>query len=98
MMRLEVVSCYPWILNVVKEKPDRKKNKTNSQKKRNISTKFLIECGAQRLLKSCSFTENIIERKVKWIEEIFHTSFIYNLSLQVLLSNQIGLFIDQLQI
>ena len=44
------------------------------------STKFSIGCDAQRLLKSCSLSENSIEWKGKWKEETFHAFLIYNLS------------------
>ena len=62
-----------------------------------IAAKFSIGCGAQRLLKSCSVTENI-EWKIKWKQETFHAILILNLSQQILLSNQIAVLVDQLEI
>ena len=44
------------------------------------STKFSIGCDAQRLLKSCSLSENSTEWKGKWKEETFHAFLIHNLS------------------
>ena len=55
-------------------------------------------CDAQTLLKSCNVIESSIEWKVRWKEETFHAFLIYNLSQQILLSNQIAVFIDQLEI
>ena len=52
----------------------------------------------QRFLKSSSYTENSIEWKIKWKRESFHAFLIHNVSQQLLLSNQIALFIDQLEI
>ena len=58
-----------------------------------------IAGGAQRLLKSCIFIENSIGWKIKWKGESFHVFLIHNLSQQeVLLSNQIAVFLDQLEI
>ena len=68
--------------------------KRDSQKWKKISTKFVIGCGAQRLLKSCSVTENSIAWKIKWKEETFHAFCIHNFSQQVLMSNLIAVFVD----
>ena len=54
--------------------------------------------GAQRLLKSCIFIENSIGWKIKRKGESFHAFLIHNLSQQVILSNQIAVFLDQLEI
>ena len=70
----------------------------DSQKRKKISTKFSIVCGAQRLLKSCSVTEKSIEWKINWKEETFHAFLIHNLSRQVLLSYEIAVFLDQLEV
>ena len=70
----------------------------DSQKRKKISTKFSIVCGAQRLLKSCSVTEKSIEWKINWKEETFHVFLIHNLSRQVLLSYEIAVFLDQLEV
>ena len=71
--------------------------KRDSQKRKKISTKFFIGCGAQRLLKSCNVTENNIAWKIKWKEETFHAFCIHNFSQQVLMSNLIAVFVDQLE-
>ena len=59
---------------------------------------ILIGCCSQRLLKGCSVTENSIEWKIRWIEEIFHAFWNHNLSQQILLSNQIVVFNFQARI
>ena len=72
-----------------------------AEKWKKYSIKFFIGCGqtcprlhaigwgAQRLLKSSSLAGGSIEWEMKWKERSFHAFLIHNLSLQVLLSNQI---------
>ena len=66
--------------------------------RRKISNKFFTGYDAQRFLKCCSVTGNSIEWKIKCKEKTFHAFLIHNLSQQVILPNQIAVFIDQLEI
>ena len=81
-------------------------NRQTARKVKKNSTKFFIGCGqacsrlhtigvgAQRLQKSSSYAGNSIEWKIKWQEKRFHAFLIHNLSPQVLLLNQIAVFIN----
>ena len=60
--------------------------------------KFFIGFLHRRPPNSCSATENKEKWKIKWKEEVFHAFLIHNLSRQSLLSKQIAVFIDQLEI
>ena len=51
----------------------------DSRDRKKVSTKFLIGCGPQRLLQSCSVTEKGIEWNIKWKEEAFHAFLVHNL-------------------